>query len=128
MRKSKYVIGLAKVEFMEKLLAVIFPEDIKHDDMARLVFGCASHVIGGGFCNFYQGEVEAYGESISLGLQARQEDTYYLSEALGLIAKVPGDIARPDYDKVYEQIREATSKVAAVGKIDVHTLPRAANE
>ena len=133
MNKTKYVVGLARAGYIEQVVAIIFPEAVIHEDMALAFFGSKNRIIGAGFCHVVEREgfstaVQAYGDSVSLGIDSRPEDAFYLNAALGLIDDpVPAEIQRKDLDAIHQKISAANAKIG-VTQIDADSLPRAANE
>jgi hypothetical protein len=56
---------------------VVFPPMIKHTDRVDVTFG---QPFSAGFCVIKDSKVECYGESISLNLKSRPEDSLILTE------------------------------------------------
>lgn len=132
MNKTKYVVGLARAGYMEKVVAIIFPEDVIHEDMGMMFFGSKNRIIGAGFCALEEREGFAtkmvpYGESVSLGIKARPDDQYYLDATLLLIDRVPAAIEYRDLEAIHEKIRAANANIGFIAQ-EVGTLPKAANE
>ena len=73
MQNLKYIV--AKVEGLEQI--VIFSPTFVHSEMARKVGG---PVLGAGFVHWEA--QECYGQSISLGIESREEDTNLLKRRI----------------------------------------------
>jgi len=79
--KAKYIIvANSTIE-----LPYVFPELVKHSDLARLVTKDTTlTVVGAGFCHVSNtGSYECYGDSSSLGVKSREEDSDLLNRMLG---------------------------------------------
>lgn len=112
MSTTKYVVGLARAGYVERVVAIIFPEDVVHRDMALKFFGDEHRILGAGFCDLRLRDDQrpamfVYGESVSLDVKSRPEDAHYLDYAMSLIEHVPGDVRIADEDKVWENINKA---------------------
>lgn len=78
MLRCKYIVvdnGLLEV-------IIVFPDILQHRDVAQS-FG---DVVSGGFIT-KEDEFICYGESISLGLKSRREDTDIANQQLGRLAE-----------------------------------------
>lgn len=77
MDRAKYII------FAHPMLEVpvVFPMHISHADMAKLI---QMEPISAGFARLADGELETFGDSLTLKLKARPEDTRLLQSILGL--------------------------------------------
>lgn len=132
-QKTKYVVGLAQAGYMEKVVAIVFPEDVNHIDLGLAVFKSKNRIIGAGFCDVIEREghmttMAVYGDSVSLSIKSRPEDVHYLNETMGLANEpVPALIQRKDRETIMDQIRAANAQLG-VGVSDHSGLPRAANE
>ena len=85
MRKAKYIVGQVSSGLISNTVALIFPDAINHDTMARkCVDGGPSEVLGAGFFYIENDTVHVYGRSSSLGVASRQEDVQFISGALCL--------------------------------------------
>jgi hypothetical protein len=109
MSKSKYVVGLAHTGYIESVVAVIFPEDVTHRDMAVSFFGDTDKILGAGFFHIGQNEhgeltAKVYGQSASLRTDSRPDDVLYLNQALGL--DVDEDVLRGQQRKDEEAVRD----------------------
>jgi hypothetical protein len=70
-KKMKYII-------IDKFMPVIFSEGIKHRDL-----GHGLNVTSAGFCRFDdENQIHAYGESISLNLSSKPEDSEIIQKFL----------------------------------------------
>lgn len=134
MRKTKYVVGLARAGYMEQVVGIIFPEDVIHEDLAMLFFGSKNRIIGAGFCTVEEREgfmtkVVAHGESVSLNISSRPEDALYLNTTLGLVdGPVPAEQQRKDMEAIRQKITASNAQLGATVSMDPSALPRAANE
>lgn len=79
--KGKYVVGEMPLAVGTMLTAVCFHEAINHSDMKKLFVG---EPLGAGFFHIDQDKVWVYGESVSLNLKSRPEDSRHISRVLGL--------------------------------------------
>lgn len=77
MKKMKYII----VDNGQWEAPVIFDEATQHYTMAQNVFG---EVVAAGFVVFRPEGLECYGESISLGIESRPEDSKLINKMLGV--------------------------------------------
>ena len=62
------------------LYPVIFPAGLTHSEVAKRV---GSRPLSAGFIRVVKGQVEAYGESLSLGLKAAETDSAFINRELG---------------------------------------------
>lgn len=63
---------------------VVFPETLVHADVARQLFGPGAIIHGAGFVQIdREGRYVCYGESISLGVKSREDDSDVLNMYLG---------------------------------------------
>jgi hypothetical protein len=60
---------------------IIFPNWMDHSTMAKV---CVGKVLSGGFVSFDTDKVTCHGQSTSLGLRSRTEDTKILMRELGV--------------------------------------------
>jgi len=59
----------------------IFSKTTNHSEIGIELFG---KPISAGFCHFENGKIKCYGESISLGLKSREEDSDIINEKFNL--------------------------------------------
>lgn len=83
MRKFKYIIVL----FGNHEIAITFPDFVGHDEMARMM-GPYRKPISAGFFTVCVDEdrrahADAYGESVSLKLKSRPEDSKIIDNSIG---------------------------------------------
>jgi len=64
--------------------AIIFPDTLKHSDVAAVMRNLVGEPRGAGFVNVRDDEVFPYGRSVSLHLGPHQDDQLALKRALGL--------------------------------------------
>ena len=62
---------------------VIFPEHIKHKRMVQGICDCRNHPVSAGFIELRDGEIICNGESISLEIKSRPEDTDLANRMFG---------------------------------------------
>jgi hypothetical protein len=78
MNRAKYII-------LESdrlgIVPVIFPISINHSDMRSAFVG--GKVLGAGFVDVHNGRLEAFGESITLKVASRAEDSDILNRLVG---------------------------------------------
>ncbi len=83
MNKTKYIVG--RLSGSGVIGCLVFSEFINHSDMVDNF----TKILGAGFLFIENGEdkpeVRAYGESLSLGVKSREEDTVIIKKALGLL-------------------------------------------
>jgi hypothetical protein len=83
MSQAKYIVGEVFSTYGTIPCAICFGESISHDAL-RPMF---AEIYGAGF--FFindEGEVKAYGKSVSLGVESREDkDAKMISKALGLV-------------------------------------------
>lgn len=75
----KYVVIQAMVGSLVREIPVIFPNDLSHVDVAKaIILGCKEVQCGvpisAGFINSFELDASTHGHSITLNLDARQED------------------------------------------------------
>lgn len=117
MSKSKYVVGLAHTGYIKSVVAVIFPEDVTHRDMAVSFFGDAGNVLGAGFFHIHQSEhgeltAKVYGQSVSLRAISRPDDVLYVNQALGL--NVDEDVLRDQQKKDEVTVRDRFASIEVI--------------
>lgn len=78
MDRAKYII----LENSMLEVPIIFPMHVKHCDMAHMFRGI--NVLSAGFVQLQEGQLVAFGESLTLKIQSRPEDTALLQRILGL--------------------------------------------
>lgn len=81
--RTKYIVGELPVANGTVLGAVAFPEYLEHAAMAQ-VFAANEELVSAGFFRVEGGEVQPYGESVSLRLPSRPEDAQIIAKAIGL--------------------------------------------
>ena len=62
---------------------IIFPEWEQHNDMVSRLLIAPNLVKGAGFVNFVDDTPECYGDSVSLDIKSRKEDTILMMKATG---------------------------------------------
>lgn len=78
--RSKYVVlSIGGIE-----LPVIFSDLMTHADVARPLCAQRGEVVSAGFCHINDGTYTCYGESVSLKLKSRPEDSAILNRYLGV--------------------------------------------
>lgn len=82
MNRGKYVTGEFSVKGFAVLVAIVFPEAVPHADVSRRLF--PDGAVSAGFFTVKNDGVDAFGESIGLGLRAQMNDYKLISRALGL--------------------------------------------
>jgi hypothetical protein len=70
MRHMKYVI----LDGYLNELPILFPPEISHDMMSKWLSGMGP-VVSAGFVDLVDGQISAHGESQSLGLKSRPQDS-----------------------------------------------------
>ena len=66
-------------------IPIIFPDCIKHSDMAAMLDSKLGKPITAGFVTLSDGKIATYGNSISLGLSSdKQEDTILIDRELNI--------------------------------------------
>lgn len=99
MDKAKYIVveifcGPVGMK-MEMETPILFPEHVGHDDMARSLGITPDDVLAAGFVEIYpqpsashvcrsEIKIKATGESTSLGVSSREEDSSLIRKALGI--------------------------------------------
>lgn len=78
MDRAKYIIF--DDERLE--IPIIFPMHVQHCDMAHMFRGV--NVLSAGFVQLQEGQLVAFGESLTLKIKSRPEDTALLQKILGL--------------------------------------------
>lgn len=81
--ESKYIVGRLKASTLGMVGAVVFPDICDHAQMARLNL-IDGEALSAGFCSIVDNQVELYGRSVSLKIDANPEHKRYVSRALGL--------------------------------------------
>ena len=64
------------------LYPIIFPAGLTHSEVAKRA---GSRPLSAGFIRVVNGQVEAYGESLSLGLKAAETDSAFINRELGFV-------------------------------------------
>lgn len=82
--RTKYIVGELTVPAGSVLGAVVFPEYVEHAHMAKVFEPGEDNLVSAGFFQVVEGQVEAYGESVSLGLSSRDQDSVLIAKAIGL--------------------------------------------
>ena len=82
--RTKYIVGELPNASGSVLGAVVFPEYVQHVHMAQVFEPGDDNLVSAGFFQVVEGQVEAYGESVSLGLKSRHEDSVLIAKAIGL--------------------------------------------
>jgi hypothetical protein len=82
--KSKYVVGNVSSLTGSITVAIVFPEIIGHDDVARLFI--PNTIVGAGFCHVQDDTVSVYGSSAKLQIDSRSADLMYVEQALSLVS------------------------------------------
>ncbi len=108
MSTTKYIVGVMYAGYVERPVAIVFPEYVSHDAMADAVFSNRRNILGAGFCYINDEEkAVAYGRSVSLKIDARPaEDSVYISEALGLGPVVEYAVRSADLKTVHDRMLE----------------------
>ena len=82
--RTKYVVGELPSGMGTTLGAVVFPEYVSHDHMARVFAPGEDNLVSAGFFYVQDGVVQPYGESTSLRLSSREIDAVLIAKAIGL--------------------------------------------
>lgn len=108
MSTTKYIVGVMYAGYVERPVAIVFPEYVDHDAMADAVFSNRRNILGAGFCYINDDDkAVAYGSSTSLKIEARPaEDSVYISEALGLGPVVEYAVRSADLKTVRNRLLE----------------------
>lgn len=80
MKSTKYIVF--DTDLLEEMF--IFGDTIQHNDVARML-GVRDKIISAGFIQVSEDKAAAYGKSISLGVESREEiDSQIANRVLGL--------------------------------------------
>ena len=82
--RTKYIVGELTVPAGSVLGAVVFPEYVEHAHMAKVFEPAEDNLLSAGFFQVVEAEVEPSGESVSLGLSSRDQDSVLIAKAIGL--------------------------------------------
>lgn len=82
--RTKYIVGELPSACGSVLGAIVFPEYVEHAHMAQVFVPGEENLVSAGFFTVEDGQVEAYGNSLSLGLDSREVDAILIAKAIGL--------------------------------------------
>ncbi len=107
---AKYIVAVVNTGYVERAVALIFPDTVSHDTFAARVCYDRHAIISAGFVALTGDDSlpRPYGESVSLKLKSRaEEDAQYLGEIFGMVDAVPAKIRREDENIVNRRRSDA---------------------